>query len=227
MKNILLVSLMLFLAFGLFLGCVGDPEPAKDEPVEDEPVVKDEPVVEEPAKLEEWVIIDHKTKDFGGQVPDWATMTAIDLESTDKYKAFYVFIIDHLGKDLDGIELWARGFSAPSEISRMVSTRVKDKFVGAAVGDMDMLETYMEEVVMSVSEADFSGVRTEDKFWIKKQNKNKTSDIEFRYLFLVTVPQTEIDLAIERAFGDSQSKPKTEEEETARDRVKDAFDAGL
>ena len=225
MKKILYFSLLVLISLSLFMGCLASPEPA-DEPAEqpaEQPTTQ--PTEPPPAAIEEWVIVDHKTKDFGGNVPDWATMTAMDLEAQEKYKDYIVFIIDHVGGDLNGIELWARGFSAPSEVSRMVSTSVEDKFVGAAAGDMDMLETYMEEVVKTMSEAEFAGIRTEDSFWVKKQNATSPNQIEYRYLFLITIPRTEVEAAIERAFGDANAiTPKTEEEQTARDRVKEAFD---
>jgi hypothetical protein len=179
--------------------------------------------------MEDWAIIDHKTKDFGGDVPDWVTSTPMELESQPAFQGLYVFIIDSTGKDLQGLQLWARGFTAPSEVARMVSTRVEDKFVGAAAGDMDMLETYMEEVVISVSEAQFPGLRTADNFWVKKQNRNNTSQIEYRYLFLVTVPVSSINLAVERSFNQvvDQNPPKSEDEQTAINRVQDAFEGGL
>ena len=115
-----------------------------------------------------------------------------------------------------------------ANIARMVATRVESKFAGAAVGDKDMLETYMEQVVKSLSVAEFSRVVIEDEFWIKKQSK-KSGEVEYRYLFLVTVPKSEIEAAIERVFGDAESKvkPKTEEETAARDRVKEAFKEGF
>jgi len=226
MKKILYFSLLVLISLSLFMGCLASPAPA-DQPADqpaDEPA-EEPPVVDVQPPIEEWVIVDHKTKDFDGSVPDWVTMTAIDLEAQDKYKDYIVFIIDHVGGDLNGIELWARGFTAPSEVARMIQTRVEDKFVGAAAGDMDMLETYMEEVVKTMAEAEFAGIRTEDSFWVKKQNASNTSQIEYRYLFLVTVPRAEIEAAIQRAFGDAANvAPRTEEEQTARDRVKEAFD---
>ncbi len=226
MKKILYFSLLVLISLSLFMGCLASPAPADtpQEQPQDNPQ-DNPPPADPPPAIEEWVIVDHKTKDFGGDVPDWVVMTSIDLEAQDKYKDYIVFIIDHVGGDLNGIELWARGFSAPSEVSRMISTSVEDKFVGAAAGDMDMLETYMEEVVKTMSEAEFSGIRTEDSFWVKKQNKTSPDQIEYRYLFLITIPRTEVEAAIVRAFGDANAiPPRTEEEQTARDRVKEAFD---
>ena len=227
MKRILYVLLLIVFIFGM-IGCGSAPK-AKETPKEKP---KEEPKKEEPVKveekIEEWVVTDHKTKDFGGNVPRWVTRTPLQLQQEDIYKDYYVFIEDQMGKDLDGIKLWATNFSINSNIARMVATRVESKFAGAAVGDKDMLETYMEQVVKSLSVAEFSRVVIEDEFWIKRQSK-KSGDIEFRYLFLVTVPKSEIESAIERVFGDSAAKvkPKTEEETAARDRVKEAFKEGF
>src|SRR4030042_6390569 len=73
----------------------------------------------------EYQIVDHKTRDFGGTPPDWVTKSATELESTAKYKEFYVFVDDQIGKDLEGLKLWARGFSIGSQTSPTVSTRVE------------------------------------------------------------------------------------------------------
>lgn len=175
----------------------------------------------------EYEMIDHKTRDFGGSVPDWVTKSASELEGQGKYADYYVFMDDQVGRDLEGLKLWARGFSVASEIARMVSTRVEDKFVGAAAGDRNSLEGYMEEVVKSVSEAQYSGARTEEDFWVKRRKASDNSE-DYRYLFLVTVPKQQIDDAIKRALkaADEEDKP-TADKQTAIDRVKAAFDEGL
>jgi hypothetical protein len=216
MKKIALLSVLVIL-LALTMGCASKPATT------DKPQPTPEPV-----KVEDWVIVDHKMKDFGGALPDWVSMTPIQLEKTDKYKDYYVFIEDSTGKDLEGIKLWATGFSAASNIARMVSLRVNDKFAGAAVGDKNQLETYMEQVVKSVSEAQFSGLRTEGDYWIKKQNKTNPSQVEFRYLFLLTVPRSEIDAAIQRSMdGASKNVPKTPEKERAIENVKNLMNEGF
>ncbi len=231
-----------FLLFGILLvslmGCIIVAKPrekpkeeAKQEqqekPKEQQAEAKPEKKEEPPSKMEEWVVIDHKTKDFGGNVPRWVTRTALQIQREDMYQDYYVFIEDQMGKDLDGIKIWATGFSINSAIARMVSTRVESKFAGAAAGDKNMLETYMEQVVKSMSSATISNVVIEDEFWIKRQNKSN-GEIEFRYLFLVTVPKTEIEAAMERAFGDAnKAELKTDEETAARGRVKEAISEGF
>jgi hypothetical protein len=192
------------------IGCASEPE----EP----PVTVDAPP--------EYKIIDHKTRDFGGDVPQWVTKSASELERSSEYSDFYVFMDDQIGQDLEGLKLWARGFSIASEIARLVSTRVEDKFVGAAAGDRNSLETYLEEVVKSVSEAQYSGARVEEDFWVKRRKASDDSE-DYRYLFLVTVPKQQIDDAIKRALEEADEKEPTADKKTAIDRVKQAFDEGL
>jgi len=179
------------------------------------------------AAAPQYIIVDHKTKDFGGQVPDWVTKSASELEAMPKYKDSYVFVDDQIGKDLEGLKLWARGFSIGSQIARIVSTRVEDKFTGAAAGDRNALETYMEQVVKSVAAAQYSGARVEEDFWIKRQRVSDKSE-DYRYLFLVTVPRKQIDDAIARALKDADQAAKpTPDKQTAINRVKESFDKGL
>ncbi len=217
MRKLLFIPMSLVLIVAM-IGCTTSKKAEKEEKAPGD-VVK----VEE--KAEEWVIVDHKTKDFGGNVPRWVTRTPMQLQQEDMYKDYYVFIEDQIGKDLDGIKIWATNFSVNANIARMVANRVESRFAGAAVGDKNMVETYMENVVKSVSAATFSRVVIEDEFWIKKQSK-QTGEVEYRYLFLVTVPRSEIDEAIRRIFSnaDEANKPKTEEEKVARQRVKDIFE---
>ncbi len=213
MKRIAYPLLAALMVLAVVIGCASAPEEEAKTVV----------VTAPPA----YTIIDHKTRDFGGDIPDWVTKSASELESSAKYADFYVFTDDQMGRDLEGLKLWARGFSVASEIARMVTTRVEDKFVGAAAGDRNALETYMEEVVKSISEAQYSGARVEEDFWVQRRKASDDSE-DFRYLFLVTVPKQQIDDAIDRALkeADEAEKP-TPDKETAISRVKSAFDDGL
>ena len=160
------------------------------------------------------------------ETPDWVFMEPDEIAA--KVKDYYVFKFMRSGKDLDGLRLWTRGFVASSEIARLVSVKVKDKFVGAAAGDKDKLETYMEEVVKSISKDQFSGARKKASYWwlIRKVNADGTVEERYEYFMLYYVPKDQIDKAIERALAeaDKKVKPKSEDEITARERVKKAFE---
>jgi len=205
LSYLLLVVLVLAVAFG----CKSAPEATKP-----------------PEPEAQYEIIDHKTKDFGGTIPDWVTKSSMELEAMDEYQDYYVFVDDQVGQDLEGLKLWSRGFSVASEIARLVTTRVTDKFVGAAAGDKDELETYLEEVVQSLSEASYGGARKEEDFWVRRRKKSDGTE-DYRYVLFVTVPKEQIDAAIERAFAEADEKEKSEEKKTAIQRVKDAFEGGL
>ena len=113
-------------------------------------------------------------------------------------------------------------------LAALIQNKVKDKFVGAAAGDKDFIETYMEEVVKSVSEGEFSGFREQDKFWVRKRYFDQDGNVdheEFRYLFLLTVPKKEIADAVKRAFDGT--KPETAEEVSAKERVLEAWGDGF
>ncbi len=212
MKRIVLVSLALIAAALLIVSCGSSP---KSKP----------PKVEKPevSKENKPVVMDdqyHLTR----PTPDWIFLEANEMEGKGEYKDLYLFKYAQQGQDVDGLRLWVRGFSQASEIARVVSTRVQDKFVGAAAGDKDKLETYLEEVVKTVSEAQYSGARKQADYWwqIQRANTDGTVSQYYEYHLLFGVPKTQIDQAIKRALDDANGKvkAKTEDEQTARDRVR-------
>lgn len=221
MKRII-VLLAVLAVFALSLACPSGPKP---EPVKPTPVpVTPKPTPPPPPPPQ---IIEHKTSDFGGAVPEWVTKTALELEAEDQFKDYYVFIEDMPGgQSLQGLKTMARDFNAKDAVASMVSTRVKSKFVGALAGDENAVETYMEKVVKSVSQAEFSGMRVVEDFWVKKRYFNQQGEVEkeeYRYLFLITVPRKAISDAIQRSLDGT--KPESKEEKTAIDRVKEAWNA--
>jgi hypothetical protein len=220
MKKILSLLIVLVLLMAFF-SC-GGPKVSEPTP-EPEPTVKPTPPPPPPPQ-----IIEHRNTDFGGGIPDWVEMTAIDLEKLPEFEKYYVLIEDHTGKSREGVEMWAKKFSAMGALAALVQNKVRDKFVGAAAGDKDFIETYMEEVVKSVSEGEFAGFREQDKFWVRKRYFDQDGNIdheEFRYLFLLTVPKKEIADAVKRAFDGTS--PDTEEEVSAKERVLDAWGDGF
>lgn len=210
MKKLIFLPLVVIAV--LFTSCVGSPK------------------VEKPAMIQEAKpeVIDDQ---YHGarETPDWVFLDENELLS--KAKGYYVFKFQESGKDLDGLKLWTRGFTASSEIARLVSTKVKDKFVGAAAGDKDKLETYMEEVVKSISKAQYSGAMRKASYWwqIRKVKADGSVEDIYEYYLLYYVPKDQIDSAIGRALqeADKKVKPKSEDEKTARSRVKDSFGGGL
>ncbi len=220
MKKLLSLALVLVLMVFVF-GCKSTPEEA-----EPKGSIEVEGMVYPPKVLE------HKNSALGGDPPDWAFLEMDELEALEKYQDFYVFKFDQVGGDLEGVKAWTRSFSAATEVARMVSTRVMNKFAGAQVGDRDMVETYMEEVAKVLAVAQYSGARRAGDFWVLQQtftDKGKPDKRQYRYWLLYTVPRQQIDDAIDRALDEEnqKEKPKTEEEKVARDRVQELFSEGM
>jgi hypothetical protein len=210
------ISLLLLLFVALLFACMG-PQGTETDSGDGS----------DSEEVDEVKIIDHKNKGLGGDVPAWCFASTFDLETQSDFEDSYVFKIEENGQSLDGLKAWASGFSVPTEIARFVSTRVMNKFVGAQVGDKDMVESYMENVTKSLAQAQFSGARKRDDYWVKKREGEETY---FTYLLLVTAPRDLIDDAIDQALSaeSERSKPKTEEEKVARDRVQALFkDEGI
>jgi hypothetical protein len=191
-----------------------------------------EPAISAPA-VKQPDMLDHKNFKWGTQPPEWVTMNVDDLEALDKYKNDYVFKFESpVAQNLQGAELWTRNFTANSEIAGQVRTRVQAKFAGAAAGDMNDLGTYMENTVKSLSDATFSGYRQRDSYWVQMRyyKPDGSPDREgYTYLALYTIPRNVLDKLISDALNGAESaeKPKTENEKTARDRVKEALAEGL
>jgi hypothetical protein len=214
---------VLLAAIGFLFACASGPEPEPERET-----IKVEPQVYPPK------IIEHKLTALGGDVPQWVFDYADgkDLESESGYEGLYVFVFEQTGKDLEGVKAWTRSFTAATEVARMVQTRVMNKFAGAQVGDKDMVETYMEEVAKILAVAEYAGARKKDDFWIYRQyydDNGKPDEKSYTYYMLYTVPKEQIDAAIDRALDaqSQQQKPKTEEEQAARERVKELFSEGL
>ena len=221
LRKLAVVLIAIGILFSLF-ACKTRPTP------EQEAALRVKPQVYPPK------VIEHKLTALGGEVSEWIFQYANgeDLEDKREYRDNYVFVFEQTGRDLEGVKAWTRSFAAATEVAWMVSTRVINKFAGAQVGDKDMVETYLEEVAKILAVAEYAGARKQDDFWIYRQfyddNGNPTRK-EYTYYMFYTVPEEQIDAAIQRAL-DAQSdrdQPRTEEEQTARDRVKELFSDGL
>jgi hypothetical protein len=224
-KKILFTMSLIALLAALFIGCASPPPPPPPPEPEKEETKLDEPLAKKPD------LIDHKNYKWGTQPPEWVTMDVEEIESMDKYEASYVFKFESpRAQNLQGAQLWLDNFQAASQIAQQVSLRVQSKFAGAAAGDMDMLETYMEQVVKTLAEATITGFKKVDDYWVQMRYYKPDGSVDedaFTYLALYTVPEEILDEMVRNALDNTGEKPDTEEEKTARDRVKEAFDEGF
>ncbi len=219
MKKLLSV-LLVALAVISVVGCVSKPTPP--------------PVVPTIAPFE---ILQHKGTTLGVVTPPaWIEASLNGAKAVEKlpdYANKYVFIVEVSGQSLDGVNLAAQRLNADTEVSRFLSIRVKDAFAGAQVGDKDKIETYMERVVKSVSEAKVSGYLKAADWWVQirwyKPDGKKTWDKdEYRLIQLYTIDKTVLDEQLKKIMsGEAANEPKTAEKQRAMDAVQGAFYEGF
>lgn len=194
---------------GVFLGACATGNGGGDDPLEVDEL--------------EFRVIRHANSTLGGDIPDWVTRDTGALEMDPDFEGMYVFKFMESGESLEGVRTVANNMSAPSEISRLINTRVEQKFAGAQVGDQDFVETYFENVVRTLSQAQISGFRKYGDFWVQLEYNDGTR--EYEYYTLYVIEEERVDNLIESAI--SGAEPDTEEEQTAQERVREIFADGI
>jgi hypothetical protein len=193
----------------ILVGCAGGPPTAPAE-------------FEEPS----FKIVEYKNSALGAEVPDWVTMDVGELE--DDFEDEYIFRFEQTGQNLTGVKNIADNMNAPAEVARLVSTRVEQQFAGAQVGDENFVETYFENVVKTVAEAQLNGLRKYGDFWVLKEyydERGNPTERQYEYYTMYRISAAQVDDLIDRAISGLDAQ--TEEEKTARDRVREILDEGL
>ena len=83
---------------------------------------------------------------------------------------------------------------------------------------MNKLESYMEQVVKSFSDASFSGFKQNDNYWVQMRYYKADGSVDaeaYTYLALYTIPKATMDSLVRKAMDDAATtvKPKTEDEQ--------------
>jgi hypothetical protein len=182
----------------------------------------------EPAEFQqpEVTIVDYKNSALGAEIPDWVTKDVGELE--DEFEDEYIFRFEQTGRDLTGVKNIADNMNAPSEVARLISTRVEQVFAGAQVGDNNFVETYFENVVRTVAEAQINGLRKYGDFWVLKEyydDRGEPTEREYEYYTLYRIERSQVDELIDRAVTGLDAP--TEEEQTARERVREILRDGI
>jgi hypothetical protein len=183
------------------------------------------------------VVLDHKTKAVGQDVPEWVTRYINDgligVETMPQYKDKFVFIGEDSGTNLNALRQWSINFTVAQDLSRIISTRVQSRFAGAGAGSPDdEYGRYFETVVKNSSDATYSGARKETDFWLLKRYfkaDGKTVDREvYDFYVLISIDKDILERQITDILnGTNTDTPPTKEQAVAIDRVKQAFYEGF
>jgi hypothetical protein len=220
-KRFLSVLVIVAIAFAI-LGCVSQPKE------KEKPSKMNEPVAYPPKLLE------HKGTAWGANPPNWllASLKGYkEVEKMPEYAGKFVVIVEATGASQEGAELAASRLDAQPRIAALISTRVKDTFAGAQVGDKDKIETYMERCVKSVAEANFTGFLMEDSWWAQFQTytpEGKPDKRDYRVIQLWTISKDILQKQIDKILQqESAAEPKTPEKQRAMDLVQESFYDGF
>ncbi len=224
MKKFFTILTALLVVFAL-VGCAGGKKTG-DSP---QPGAVSEDVKTYPPK-----VLEHKGTVWGTAAPNWV-MSALkgykEVEKLPDYQGKFVIIVEEQGQDLAGTELAASRLNAQTRIAALISTRVKDAFAGAQVGDKDKIESYMERVVKSVAEATFSGFFQEDGWWVYVQTfttEGKPDKREYRVIQLWTIGKDALQKQLNNMLNAAEAEePKTEAKQRAMDAVQQSFYDGF
>ncbi len=225
MKKTLWIVTIVAVAALLAMGtaCSSSPESAPEKKDASAEAAPAEPDVKRP------VILDHENRKWGDPVPEWVKMDGVDLEKQDDYEGQYVFVVESpVSQSLDGAKMAATNFGVMAQVSQMINTRVQNKFSGAQVGDQDSIETYMEQVTKTLSEAQISGLRQERDYWVKQRYFDADGEVEkeaYTVKMLYTIDQAILDELVKSAVDGTE--PETEEAQRAKDLVQGELSEGL
>lgn len=180
-------------------------------------------------------IIEHKGTAFGRDYPKWMDAALDGPKAVEKLPDFankYIVVVQEDGADLTGANLAASRLNAQTTVAALISTRVKDTFAGAQVGDKDKIETYMERAVKSVSDATFSGFAMESDWWVKLQSftsDGKPDKQFYRVIQIWGIDKDTLQKQIQAVLKNEADKEpaKTPEKQRAMDLVQQSFFDGF
>jgi hypothetical protein len=222
-KKIFVILAALVVLFAL-VGCASEPTaPAPAAPAPEKQV-----------KVYPPQILEHKGTAYGMAQPAWLEAALSGPKAVEKlpdYANQYIVIVEASGQDLRGAQLAAENLEARTVIAGIISTRVKDTFAGAEVGDKDKIETYMERCVKVAAEARYSGFAPLNDTWSKLQTfttDGKPDKQVYRVIQLWGIPKDTLQKQVEAILsGEAANEPKTPEKVRAMDMVQQSFFEGF
>jgi len=223
-KKIFVLLAALLVLFAV-VGCASKPAAPAGEPA---------PVAEKQVKVYPPQILEHKGTAYGYPQPSWLEAALNGPKAVEKlpdYAGQYIVIVEAEGQDLRGAQLAAENLEARTVIAGIISTRVKDTFAGAEVGDKDKIETYMERCVKVAAEARYSGFAPLNDTWSRLQTfttDGKPGPQVYRVIQLWGIPKDTLQKQVEAILsGEAANEPKTPEKVRAMDMVQQSFFEGF
>jgi len=176
------------------------------------------------------VWVDWQGAALGSEPPAWVESAMnSDLEAIKKIPRFQgkVPFVDYgSGQNLDLLRSWVNNFNVQAGISRRIVNYVDAQFGGIQAGNKDSPEkqSYLKEIIASLSGTQFSGLAKEMDYWIKLRitDKGKGTEIEeYRYYVIYSMPETDLQYQIDKAMG--KITAKNQEQKELKNEVEEAM----
>jgi hypothetical protein len=128
-----------------------------------------------------WQILESQNGPGGAAIPEWLSRYfsggVREIESLGKYQDRYVFIGKIGGYNFNAMRQWAAVFSVERDLPRLIAKRIEERMVSAAsFYPDDEYGDFFASLVKEASDADYSGITIEEKFWVKVQIETKVLD---------------------------------------------------
>jgi len=179
----------------------------------------------------QFIRVDYQGAAIGSDIPEWVELALNgDLATIKKMPRFSGKepIVDWgNGQNLDLVRSFVNNFNVSAGVSRRITTYVEAEFGGKQLGSKDSPanRNFVEEIVASFSNAEFSGLAREMDYWVKLRIVDRgkgTQTEEYRYYVVYSIPedilQHQIDVALGRvtAKNQEQQEIKTDVENAIR-----------
>ena len=167
---------------------------------------------------EQIILVTYQNKEFNGKVPIYVLENLTYEEDTENL----YFVAFATAKDLDASRLIANQ-EARIKVAESVRIYVKSKLGTSQVGDTTALDTYIERVAVSMTEAKLQGMLTTGEFWAKYRETEADGNVKeyFKYFIRKQISKEEFKNSMKNSMEENQP---TENETRARDLVQDAMD---
>lgn len=170
----------------------------------------------------ERIIIDYKGAGIGEARPDWVSAAVNDdyaaFDNMERFKDKIAVIGVERGQNLDLLKSWANNFNIQAQISRQISNMISAEFGGGQQGDKNSSEeadTFIREIVASLSKARIVGLRKEMDYWIKMRmiDKVKKEMKEYYEYFVVySIGKESLEHQINVSLGKIEAKTQKQKE---------------
>jgi len=176
-------------------------------------------------------------------IPNWVNLhlkyETREIENMNIFMDKYIFIGENRGNNIIALRQWVSAFTVKQDLPRLALPRIENRMIsGATLYPDDEYGAFFETFIKAVIDADYSGARIEDSFWVKRRiqttaagtdpDENPVFEERYDFLILISVDKTVMQNQIRAAMDSIKvSRYYTREQIAAINRIKQNFFEGF